>query len=92
MLRPCYQWFPIETKTVKVTISDYYALQSEIPFLLNDNKKGEQPMLFRRDLGNIKGPKAQNFLFLLDQKLKSVHETTDPEKYLSEIVSCIVLC
>ena len=83
--------FPIEIKTVKVTISDLYALQSEIPILLND-KKGEEPMLLRRDLRNIKGPKALNFLFLLDQKLKSVDKTTDPEKYLSEIVICIVLC
>ena len=39
--------FPIEIKTVKVTISDHYALQSEIPIPLNDNKKKEELMLLR---------------------------------------------
>ena len=36
-------------------------------------------MLLGRDLRNINGPKALNSLFLLDKKLKSVDETTDPE-------------
>ena len=55
--------FPIGIKTVKVTISDQYALQSEIPILLNENKKREDPMLLCRDLRNIKGPKALKFCF-----------------------------
>ena len=36
--------FPIESKTVKVTISDHYALQSEVPIPLRDIMKGEEPM------------------------------------------------
>ena len=48
--------FPNETKTVKVPVSDNYALQSEIPILLNDNKKEEEPMLLRRNLRNSKDP------------------------------------
>ena len=66
-------------------------LQSELLLLLNDKKKGEEPMLLCRDLRNIKDPKAQHFLFLLDQKLKSVDETSDPEKCLCENVSCIMI-
>ena len=31
--------FPIEPKTVKVTLSYQYALQSELPILLKDNKE-----------------------------------------------------
>ena len=50
----------------------HYALQSEIPILLNDKKKSEQTTLLRRDLGKIKYPNALNYLFLSDQKLKSV--------------------
>ena len=49
-------------------------------------------MLLRRDLRIIKGPKALNFLFLLDQKLNFVDETTDLEKYLSDIISCLLFC
>ena len=49
-------------------------------------------MLLRRDLRNIKSPKALNVLFLLNQKLKYVDGTSDPEKYLSEIASCIMFC
>ena len=36
--------------------------------------------------------KSAKILFLLGQNLKSVDKTTDPEKYLSEIVSCIMFC
>ena len=84
--------FPIETRTIKISISDHYALESDIPVLLKGKKKAREPQLLCRDLRNIKGPKALNFLFLLDQKLKSMHEASDPEKYLSEVVNCIMFC
>ena len=84
-------FFPVNTKTIKMTISDHYAVEMELDFCSAINKTDEN--IFKtRCLQNIKGPKALNFLFLLDQKLRSIDETVEVNEHALRITQAIQSC
>ena len=45
-----------------------------------------------RSLRNLKGTKATNFLFLLDQKLKKIPSATSAEEHVEAIINIIKDC
>ena len=79
---------PLQTETIRTTISDHYTLLSEIPIL--ENKEEQENFMESRNLKRIKGPYALNFLFLLDQKLKGLECNKKADEQLVYIAESIM--
>ena len=85
--------YPIETETIKITISDHFALEASIPLLSynREDKTTYSPKKFR-SLKNLKGEKALNFLFILDQKLKALDMNNNLDDTLESLIQIIMEC
>ena len=83
----------INTKTVKITISDHYAIETDLSWLGIQNKRSsDNNYTLVRNLNHIKKNKILNFLFLLDQKLRQINENADVDTYVTKIIDCIINC
>ena len=83
----------INTKTVKITISDHYAIEADLSWLGKQKKRSsDNNYTLVRNLNHIKKNSILNFLFLLDQKLRQINENTDVDTYVTKIIDCIINC
>ena len=83
--------YPVNTKILKLTISDHYAVEMELEFCSAMNKTDD--IIFKtKCLQNLKGPKALNFLFLLDQKLRLIDETCEVNEHALKMTQAIQSC
>ena len=80
--------YPINTMTISTTISDHFTVIGEIP--VSSIAEQQKPNVLTRNLKNLKGDKALNFLFLLDQKLQKL--LTSNELNMESIAKTIMLC
>ena len=81
----------IVTQTLTTTISDHYTVLAKIPVPVNDSKICEKSDI-SRSLNNLKGDRSLNFLFLLDQKLKSIPQTLPVGEFVSQMIETITYC
>ena len=69
---------------MKPTISDHFTVSAQVSHNLA-NKQHDPPCTKVRDLKNLKGEKALNFLFLLDQKLKKLPQHKNANDYMDAL-------
>ena len=79
--------FPVKHETIKTTFSDHYTVVGEIHIDTKNSQDTQQNYFKTRNLKNIKGDKAVNFLFLFDQKMMKLHE----EKLTNDNISRTIL-
>ena len=80
----------VNTETIQTTISDHFTVTAKIPAIWKESKSTK--ILLARTLNRLKGENALNFLFLLDQKLKKLNETSDVNAQMKEISESIIAC
>ena len=81
----------LKIKTMKLTISDHYGLEAEIPFFPCSKKSFDQLMPLSRNINHIRN-NSLNLLFLLDQKLRKIDDDMDIEPFVENIIYCILEC
>ena len=85
--------YPIETETIKFTISDHFALEASI-LLLSYNREDKTACSPKKceSLKNLKGEKAVNFLFVLDQNLRAQDINNNLDDTLESLIQNIMEC
>ena len=83
--------YQVKTETIQTTMSDHFTVLGRIPGVFFNEPVISEEKIYRRDLRSIKGDKALNFLFLLDQKLKKLDQLDklDIEKITETIKFCV---
>ena len=79
----------IETETLQTTISDHFTVSAQVSHSLA-NKQHDPPCTKVWNLKNLKGEKALNFLFLLDQKLKKLPQHMNANDYMDALAKTIM--
>ena len=77
-------------QTEKTTMSDHYSVLGEIPAVKTEVITTDDSIIRTRNLKNIKGDKALNFLFLLEQRLMKLD--VNNLSYTEQISRCILEC
>ena len=91
MFRSRNNHLSVNTKTLKLTISDHYAVEMELDFCSAINRTDD--IIFKiRCLQNLKGPKTLNFCFLLEQKMRSIDETCEVNEHALKITQAVQSC
>ena len=80
----------VNTETIQTTISDHFTVTAKVPAIWKQSKNTNVPLA--RNLNRLKGESALNFLFLQDQKLKKMNETSDVNAQMKEISESIMAC
>ena len=81
-----------KTETLETTISDHFAVTAEITLKVDKNKQIAPVNKKIRNLNNIKGEKALNFLFYLDQQFRKIPENLNADLYMDALSKTIVKC
>ena len=83
--------YQLKTETIQTTMSDHFTVLETIPGVFFNEPVISEEKIYRRDLRSIKGDKALNFLFLLDQKLKKLDQLDklDIQKITETIMFCV---
>ena len=82
----------VETKTITITISDHYAVEFTASFWTSRSEISTEKPIKKRNLNKLKGDQYLNFLFLLDQKLKSLSVITDVDERFETLSKIIMDC
>ena len=82
----------VETKTITKTISDHYAVKFTASFSTSRSELSTEKPIKQRNLNKLKGDQYLKFLFLLDQKLKSLSEITDVDEHFESLSKIIRDC
>ena len=83
---------PIDTITLKTTISDHCTIMGKIPLKYYKTNESFRPKVKMRDLRNIKNKIALNFLFLLNHKLKKIPGYAPAEEQVVSITKSVREC
>ena len=81
----------IVTQTLTTTIRDHYTVLATIPVTVTESKMCEKNDITRY-LNNLRGDRFLSFLFLLDQKLKSIPHTFPVGEFVSQVIETITFC
>ena len=82
----------VETKTITITISDHYAVEITGSFWTSPSDISTEKPIKQRNLNKLKGDQYLKFLFLLDQKLKSLGEITDVDNRFQTLSKITMNC
>ena len=82
----------VETRTITITISDHYAVEFTASFWTSPSDISTEKPIKQRNLNELKGDQFLKFLFLLDQKLKTLGEITDVDNRFETLSKIIMDC
>ena len=76
-----------ETETLQTTISDHFTISAHNL----SNEQHDPPCAKIQNLNNLKGQKALNFVFPLDQKLKKLPQHVNANNYMNALAKTIMI-